>query len=161
GFEINRKYTTLGATYTYGTERDYRSQAISVVASNEFLQRNTKVDLSYSRGFDKVCNAAYQPTLDPTLRSPLDSSKGCFTSEPTRQSQDIDLDTFGAGWTQAWTPVFTTQLVFTASLQHGFLGNPYRGVVIASSGQVAQEHHPDNRARFAGALRAKYFIREL
>jgi len=158
---INRKNTSLSATYSYGTEHDYRSQAITVSAATEFLQRNTRLELSYGRGFDKVCNVAYPANRDPTVRQPLDSSKGCFTSSATRQSQDVDLDTFGVGWTQSWTPVFTTQLTLNYGLQHGFLGNPYRGVVIGASGQVAQEHHPENRGREAASLRGKYYVRPI
>jgi Protein of unknown function (DUF3570) len=161
GFTITRKNTSLGATYGYGTEHDYRSQSITVNAATDFLQRNTRIELSYARGFDKVCNVNYPPSRDPTVRQPLDSSKGCFTSDATRQSQPIDLDTFGSAWTQSWTPLFTTQLVLTYALQHGFLGSPYRGVVIGASGQVAQEHHPDNRGRGAAAIRAKYYVRPL
>lgn len=161
GFTIRRKNTSLTASYTNGTESDYKSQAITVVATTEFLQRNTQISMSYGRGFDKVCNQAYPPSRDPTARIPLDSSDGCFTSDPTRQEIDVDVDTFGAGWSQAWTPVFMTQMVLTGGLQHGFLGNPYRGVVIASNGQAAQENHPENRARFAAGVRAKYYVRDL
>jgi hypothetical protein len=161
GFTIRRKNTTLTAAYTNGSESDYKSQAVTVTATTEFLQRNTQISMSYGRGFDKVCNQAYPPSRDPTARIALDSSDGCFTSAPNRQELDVDIDTFGMGWSQAWTPVFMTQLVLTGGLQHGFLGNPYRGVVIASSGQAAQENHPENRARFAAGIRAKYYVREL
>lgn len=158
---IFRKSTSLTVSYTYAAESDYKSKSFAVSAGTEFLQRNTRVELSYARGFDKVCNVAYPPNRDPSVRAPLDSSTGCFTSAANRQSLDIDLDTFGAAWTQSWTPVFTTQAVLSFGLQHGFLGNPYRGVMIGASGQVAQEHHPDDRARFAAALKAKYYLRGL
>jgi hypothetical protein len=161
GFTLYKDNTQLSAAYSYGTERDYRSQAITISAGTDFLQRNTQITLAYARGFDKVCNVAYAPTLDPTVRARLDSSEGCFTSAVDRQEQDIDLDNFQAGWTQSWTPVFTTQLVLTGSIQHGFLGNPYRGVVVGAGGQIAQEHHPENRARGAVALRAKYYVRPI
>jgi len=156
---INRKNTSLTASYTWAAESDYKSQSIAVVAGTEFLQRNTRLELSYARGFDKVCNVAYPPNRDPSVRTPLDSSTGCFTSAANRQSQDVDLDTFGGGWTQSWTPFLSTQVSLNFGLQHGFLGNPYRGVVIGASGQVAQEHHPDDRARFAATLKGKYFIK--
>jgi hypothetical protein len=161
GFTMRRKNTTLTAAYTNGKEEDYKSQAITVTATTEFLQRNTEISMSYGRGFDQVCNQAYPASRDPTARIPLDSSAGCFKDETTRQAIDVDVDTFGMGWSQSWTPVFMTQLVFTGGLQHGFLGNPYRGVVIAASGQAAQENHPENRARFAVGLRAKYYVRDL
>lgn len=160
-FTLSRKNTSITGSYSYAKEEDYKSQAFAVIAGTEFLQRNTRLELSYARGFDKVCNVAYPPNRDPTVRTPLDSSKGCFTSDAKRQQLDIDIDTFGAAWTQSWTPVFTTQAMLSFGLLHGFLGNPYRGVVIGASGQVAQEHHPENRARFAGTLKAKYYLRGL
>src|SRR5690606_1668970 len=52
-------------------------------------------------------------------------------------------------------------MVLTGALQNGFLENPYRSVEIAPSGDTALENHPDNRARAALALRAKYYVRPL
>ena len=67
GIQIERKYARLGVSYSYGTENDYRSQAITVVGATDFLQRNTTLQLSYTRGFDEVCNVAYakRPGADP------------------------------------------------------------------------------------------------
>ncbi len=161
GFTITRENTELSATYAYGTEEDYRSQSISVTASTDFLQRNTELALGYARGFDEVCTSAYLPSTPTTLRLPLDSSQGCFTSADDRATRDVNLDTFQAAWTQNWTPVLNTQLVLTGALQNGFLGNPYRAVIIAPAGDRALENHPENRARAAIAVRAKYFFRGL
>jgi hypothetical protein len=159
GLSLVRHSTRLSADYSYGTESDYRSNAVSVAASTDFFQKNTEITLSYARGFDKVCTQAYTPSTDPSARTRLDSSEGCFTSAENRASRDVNIDTFQSAWTQAWTPVIATQMVLTGSLQNGFLENPYRGVVIASSGQEALENHPDNRARGAVSLRGKYFWR--
>ncbi|MGC4088296.1 MAG: DUF3570 domain-containing protein [Polyangiaceae bacterium] len=161
GFSLIRESTELTATYSYGTESDYRSQSISVSAATDFLQRNTELRLSYARGFDKVCTSHFASADDPSVRSPLDSSKGCFTNSPDRSTRGIDIDSFQAGWTQSWTPILTTQVNITASLQHGFLGNPYRGVVIASAGDVAVENHPENRARAAASLRLRLYARPI
>ncbi len=161
GVTLRRKETTLSATYAYGTEHDYRSQSISVTGATEFLKRNTRLELSYAHGFDEVCNVRYAASLSPTLRPRLDSSDGCFTQAEDRQADDVALDSFQAAWTQTWTPVLATQLVLTGGLQHGFLGSPYRAVVIGANGQLAQEHHPENRARGAAALRVRYFIKGL
>jgi hypothetical protein len=73
----------------------------------------------------------------------------------------VDLDNFQSGWTQTWTPTFATQLVLYGALQHGFLENPYRAVVIAPAGDQALENHPDNRLRLAAALRAKLYVRPI
>ena len=161
GVAVTRKDTHLAVDYSYGTESDYRSQSFAVSAGTEFFQKNTQIELQYARGFDKVCTTNYTPSTAPSGRARLDSSKGCFTKATDRASRDVDLDTLQAAWTQAWTPVFATQAVLTGALQHGFLANPYRGVVITPSGEDALENHPENRARGALSVRAKYFIKPI
>lgn len=160
GFSIERRHARVNASYTYGTENDYRSNSFAVSAATDFWQRNTDIELGYSRGFDEVCSLS-QANLPETLRQGLDSSDGCFTASERVEALDISLDNFRLGWTQAWTPVFTTQLVLTGALQHGFLGNPYRQVVIGPTGQAAQENHPDDRRRAAVSLRLKYYSKTL
>lgn len=163
GFSLERRTTRLSGGYAYGTESDYRSHSFSVSAGTDFNQKNTSLDLSYARGFDEVCTSAFSDTLPTSSRVPLDSSRGCFTSaaeeDGRRATRDVFLDNFQVAWTQSWTPVLTTQLLFTGQLQNGFLENPYRAVVIAPSGASALEHHPENRARASLTLRTKYFVR--
>jgi hypothetical protein len=161
GFELTRETTNLAVSYAYGTESDYRSHSLAVTASTTFLQRNTEIALSYARGFDQVCTTAFADSDDPSVRTRLDSSDGCFTKAEDRKTRDVDLDNLQAAWTQSWTPVFTTQAVLSGSLQHGFLGNPYRAVVIAPNGDEALENHPENRARAALSLRGKLYVRAL
>jgi len=161
GFTITRASTHLSGSYTYGTEHDYRSNAFAVSAGTDFFQKNTQIELSYGRGFDKVCTTAFTASDSPSTRLALDNSQGCFTNDEKRASRDISLDNFQVGWTQTWTPVFATQMVLSAALQNGFLGNPYRSVVIASAGDQALENHPENRARGAIGLRGKYYVRGL
>jgi uncharacterized protein DUF3570 len=160
GVSLERAHAHLNAAYTYGSENDYRSNAIAVAAGTDFWQRNTDVEIGYSHGFDEVCSLA-QRNLPASLRQGLDSSEECFTGSARVESLDISLDNFRVGWTQTWTPVLTTQLVFSGGLQHGFLGNPYRQVVIGPTGQAAQENHPDDRSRAALALGVKYYSRPL
>ncbi len=161
GFTITRAATHLSASFTHGTEHDYRSNAFSVSAGTDFLQKNTQIELSYGRGFDQVCTTAYTAADAPSNRLALDNSKGCFTNDKKRAARDISLNNFQLGWTQTWTPQFATQLVLSAALQNGFLGNPYRSVVIAPAGDQALENHPENRARGAIGLRGKYYARSL
>ena len=161
GFGLTRDSTKLSATYSYGTESDYRSNAFSVQSGTTFLQKNTELTLAYGRGFDRVCTMPFAASDSASGKTPLDSSKGCFTKAADRASRKVDLDNFQTGWTQTWTSVFATQLVLYGALQHGFLENPYRGVVIAPAGDQALENHPDNRLRLATALRAKYYVRPI
>ncbi len=159
GFTITRDHTQFGGNYAYGIESDYRSHAFSVSAATDLLQRNTELRLAYGRGFDQVCTTDFAATDAPSSRLALDSSENCFSDSENRATRAVDLDNLQVAWTQSWTPVLTTQLVVSGALQHGFLENPYRSVVIAPAGDQALEHHPDNRARGALALRGKYYVR--
>ena len=161
GFGLIRESTELAASYARGFESDYRSHALSVSASTTFLQKNTQLSLAYGRGFDEVCTTAFADSDSPSVKSALDSSKGCFSNGENRATRQVDLDNFQTGWTQTWTPVLATQLVLYGALQHGFLENPYRSVVIAPAGDQALENHPDNRLRLAAAVRAKLYVRPL
>jgi hypothetical protein len=161
GFTITRASTHLSASYSYGTEHDYRSNAFAVSAGTDFLQKNTQIELSYGRGFDQVCTTAYAASDGPSTRLALDNSTGCFTNAKNRAARDISLNNFQLAWTQTWTPEFATQVVLSAALQNGFLGNPYRSIVIAPAGDQALENHPDNRGRGALGVRGKYYVRSL
>jgi hypothetical protein len=161
GFTVTRETTHLTGSFTHGTEHDYRSNGFAVSAGTDFLQKNTQLDLSYGRGFDQVCTTAFAASDDPSTRLSLDSSKGCFTKAANRATRPISLNNFQVGWTQTWTPVLATQFTLSAELQNGFLGNPYRSVVIAPAGDQALENHPSNRARGAIGATGKYYVRSL
>ena len=161
GFSITRESTELSANYAYGFESDYKSQSFTVAAGTDFLQKNTRIELSYGRGFEEVCTTAYEETDAPSNRQALTNSDGCFSDADDRATREINLDTFQAAWHQNWTPELNMQMVLTGALQNGFLENPYRSVEIAPAGDAALENHPDNRARGALALRLKYYVRPL
>ena len=59
GFGFSRDNTKLSATYAYGTESDYRSNAFSIQSGTSFLQKNTELTLAYGRGFDRVCTSGF------------------------------------------------------------------------------------------------------
>jgi len=158
GVAALREHARVEASYSYGFENDYRSHSISVSGTTDFFQRNTELGISYAHGFDQVCNLR-QLGLAATLRARLDSSEGCFTDDARVISDSISLDNVQLSWTQSWTPALITQLAFSGSIQHGFLGNPYREVVLGPTGQSAQENHPENRARGAATLRLKYYFK--
>jgi hypothetical protein len=161
-FTVKRETTQLSAGGSTSNENDYRSRTLHASARTDLFQHDTELELAYSHSWDSVCDVVHTANTDPTLRRPLDTSVGCFDpSAQERTEQPIRTDAFQVTWTQAWTPVLLTQLVFTGQLQHGFLSDPYRAVVLSASGQFAQEHHPDNRAREALAARAAYYVRAL
>jgi hypothetical protein len=160
-FTITRAATHLSGSFSHGTEHDYRSNAFAVSAGTDFLQKNTQIELSFGRGFDQVCTTAYAASDAPSGRLALDNSRGCFSHDEKRAARDISLNNFQVSWTQTWTPELATQMVLSAALQNGFLGNPYRSVVIAPAGDQALENHPGNRGRGALGARGKYYVRGL
>jgi len=161
GITLRKDAVSFSAGYNYSTEHDYRSNSFNVAARTETYEHDTQLEIDYAHNFDEVCNRV-QDTLDtsPTLYHPLEDSTGCFTSNPLRTTDPIAIDSLQASWSQAWTPIFQTQLVGTLQVVSGFQSDPYRGVVIGQ-GVVAQENVPNLRIREAVALRANVFFRSL
>ncbi|MGF1466976.1 MAG: DUF3570 domain-containing protein [Sandaracinaceae bacterium] len=159
GVELRGRYASLRGTYAYGFESDYRSHSFTVGARAELFERNTVFDLSYGRGFDQVCNLAQPDNQEPVERQALPGSEGCFSDDPTRVALDVSLHTAQGSWTQAWAPVFTTQLTVTTQLVDGFQSNPYRSVWLGRS--AAQENHPRERWRYAAGLGTRLWLEPL
>ncbi len=156
GLTLVDEFASLTVDYAYGTESDYRSHSFTLSASADLFERNTTLELSYGRGFDEVCNLRQDATQEPVDRLALPTSDGCF-SAMDRVALNLDLHTFRGGWTQAWTPLFTTQFIFTAQLLHGFQSNPYRAVQLGA--EAAQEHHPENRQRYSLGVSSRVWVR--
>lgn len=160
GLTLRKGDVQYTASYTYGIENDYRSHSLFVGAKTDAYGHNTQLEISYARNFDSVCDRK-QGANDTFARfRALEDSTGCFTKVDTRTKHSLDIDGFQAAWSQAWTPVFATQLAYTAQLLDGFQSNPYRSVIVAQ-GLKAQEHHPAERARQALALRMNFYIRPI
>jgi hypothetical protein len=154
--------TQLDVSGSQSVENDYKSRSLSLAARTDLFQHDTQLELAYARNWDSVCDTVHSAASDPSLRQPLDDSQGCFKPDArNRTEQPIRTDSFQVTWSQAWTPVLMTQAVYTGQLQHGFLSDPYRAVLLSTGGQIAQEHHPDNRARQALAFRGAYYLRPL
>jgi hypothetical protein len=161
GFTVRKEAVSFTAGYAYSTEHDYRSNSFNLAARTETYEHNTQLEIDYAHNFDQVCNRVQDATNDsPTLYHALENSTGCFTSNALRVTDDIAIDSLQASWSQAWTPVFQTQLVYTAQILNGLQSDPYRSVIIFN-GDVAQEHVPDMRIREAVAARANFFLRPI
>jgi hypothetical protein len=143
--------------YSHAFEHDYRSDAFSVGARTELFDKNTGLHATYARGWNRVCDVA--GSFEPVMKLRLPDSTGCFGDPAQRSERELAVHDFQAGWTQAWTPRLTMQLTATAELLHGFQVNPYRSVRIGKT--AAQEHHPNDRARYALGLGLRYWIEPL
>jgi hypothetical protein len=160
GLSLKKGDVTYGADYTYSIENDYSSHSLFVSASTEAYEHNTQFELSYARNWDSVCDRVQAVNDRPARYRALEDSSGCFGSAQNRTTRSLDLDGLQASWSQSWTPVFATQLVYTAQILDGFQSNPYRSIILGQ-GIKAQEHHPGNRARQAVALRGNFYVRPL
>jgi hypothetical protein len=157
GLKLQDGQSSIGASYHYGFENDYRSHAIDVSARTELYDRNTSFEIGYARSFDRVCDIP--DASEPVVKPRMDSSDGCFQDDVERRERELSVHSFQAAYTQAWTPILSSQLTLTAQLLRGFQANPYRGV---SVGRVAaQEHHPDDRARYAVGLGVRLWLKPL
>jgi hypothetical protein len=156
GLELRSDFGSLRAGYAYGFESDYTSHALTLGARAELFERNTTFDLSYAHGWDSVCDVAQPRMQDPVERRRLPASTGCFGANTDLTTRDVALNSFQGTWTQAWAPIFVTQLALSAQLVDGFQSNPYRAVWLGRSS--AQEHHPDHRFRYAASLAARLWI---
>jgi hypothetical protein len=153
--------TSLTAGYAYSTEHDYRSNSLHVNARTDALQHNTQFELSYARNFDSVCDRVQPASESSATRFiALENSTGCFTDDPTRTTQSIDIDTYEASWAQSWTPILETQLTYTGQLLDGLQSDPYRSIVLGD-GVKAQEHEPTRRAREALTARMALYLRPI
>jgi hypothetical protein len=161
-FTVKRETTELTLGGSDSVENDYKSRSFNAAVKTDLFQHDTELELSYARNWDTICDAVHTANTDATIRQALFDSKGCFEpNNADRAERPIRTDAFQITWSQAWTPELLTQAVFTGQLQNGLLSDPYRAVVLSPAGQFAQEHHPDNRAREALALRAAYYLRGL
>ncbi len=160
GFTLRKGDVAYTAQYTYGTENDYKSHSIFVGAHTEAYEHNTQFDISYARNFDSVCDRVQSTSATPSGFRAMESSDGCFTNAAERRRRELSIDGLQASWTQSWTPVFATQLIYTAQLVDGFQSNPYRSIILAQ-GFRAQEHHPEMRARQALSLRLNFYVKPI
>ena len=162
GVRLHDGQSSLAGSYRYGFENDYRSHSFDVTARTELYERNTALEITYARSFDRVCDGP--DASEAVLKPRLDSSEGCFkdaasTAAAKRRDVGLNVHTFQGGWTQNLSPDLSMQLTASAALLDGLQANPYRAVVIGRA--AAQEHHPDNRARYAFAAGFRLWIEPL
>jgi len=157
---IQADFATLTGGYAYGTENDYRSHGMFLAARAEMFERNTAIDISYGRGWDSVCNLPIEDNPEAVDRGRMPDAEGCFDDAvEDRAALELSIQTFQGAWTQSWTSILTTQLTFTTQILNGYQGNPYRAVWLGRS--AAQEHHPENRARYALGLDSRIWLEPL
>ena len=161
GFRGRRSTITFNAGF--GTERDYLSHSLGGTASIDLPGRNTTVALAYTHSFDDVCDHDNGNAM-PLERHALIGAEPCLKSggffgkdDPgTTRWHDISIDTAQTTLTQNLSPTMNMQLALFGQIENGFLSNPYRRVNVG--GVTAQEHIPDERARWSLTARVNRFL---
>jgi hypothetical protein len=159
GATLRSDVARLDVGYGYGFEKDYKSQSLALNAATDLFDRNTTLELGYSRGWDSVCDLSQPQAEKAVERQRMPSSAGCFKGGQGRVEQPLDLHMIQGAWTQAWTAIFNTQLVLSSQLLHGFQSNPYRGIWLGRA--AVQEHHPRDRARYAVGVGARIWLKPI
>jgi hypothetical protein len=159
GATLRSDVARLSAGYGYGFEKDYKSQTFSMSAASDLFDRNTTLEISYARGWDSVCDLSQPQAEKAVERQRMPTSQGCFKQNHGRIERPLDTHALQGAWTQAWTAIFNTQLVLSTQLLHGFQSNPYRAIWLGRA--AVQEHHPNERARYALGLGARIWLRPI
>jgi hypothetical protein len=140
---------------------DYRSNAFAVSAGTTFLQKNTELSLAYARGFDQVCTTAFQSSDSASVRLPLDNSKGCFQGRGQPGHARYRSGQFSGRLDPNLDASFGDAVGLIGVASARLLGEPVSGGRDRTSGRPGARKSPDNRARAAFALRAKYYLRPI
>lgn len=158
GVRVQDGQSSVAGGYHYGIENDYRSNAFDVSARTELYEHDTALEITYARAFDNVCDGP--DATEAVRKARLDTSVGCFNDKAQdRRERALGAQTFQGAWTQQWTPILSMQTTATAQFLHGFQSNPYRAVRIGRT--AAQEHHPEDRARYALGVGLRIWIEPL
>ena len=154
GITLYGSRSTLSVSGSIGSERDYNSIGVAASAKIDLPGKNTSLALSYSHGFDQVCD--FDNGMATALeRRPLTGQQECkkrkllLGKDIAGDSiwEDLSLDTTQATLTQNIAPTVVAQFGLFGQVIRGFQSNPYRRVRV--SGVEAQEHLPGVRGRLA------------
>ncbi len=154
--KIRHHVITLGVKT--GDETDYRSTSINLNLSSD-VTLTSKMSLNVARYMDDYTPKVVRPSF---FKAPDGIHQQAEQSVPEGGSKIVNIASFG--WSQTFTPrtVGTVSWGFVKS--DGFLGNPYRQVLVEDTlhpdaenigGTFYHESHPDNRLGNTLALNLK------
>jgi hypothetical protein len=132
-FDLGSSELDVSINGTYSSEDDYKSLIYGLESSLTWNERNSKATVFLSRVQDRVLSNA-----DPTF--------------------DEDMTGFatGIGFDQVINPVLVLSLKYQFADLNGFLGNPYRTVLVGPLPHP--EMHPDDRLRHGVSARLEWHL---
>ncbi len=158
GIDYLHSKTILSASATNSSENDYEADSFSLGLSQDFFGDMSTLTMSYSSGSDDIYR----------------NIRGNNDEDPTTDQSDIVGRThqgsathkrFGIGWTQIFTKEWIVAFNAEATVDEGFLRNPYRQVRFISSIDGDQinatnesENYPTTRNGQAYAIKSMYYL---
>jgi hypothetical protein len=113
--------------FSYSSESDYRSYGFSLNYYYDFNQKNTTLNLGWSHAYDQVLATEFTFLTHDSIKN---------------------TDDFFIGLTQLLSPTTVLSANATIGHAHGYLSDPYRGVVFNES-----DLSPDNEVVLSGENR--------
>ena len=128
--------TLMGLFYIYSDENDYEANTVGFNISHDMFGDMSTIALGFSYGWDTI-ERVDAPDFE----------------------EELDRYQYRLSWEQIITKTFKASLSYEATIEDGYLNNPYRFVVIANVPQgLGSEVYPGTRTSQATALRAtKYW----
>jgi len=152
GVDFLQDKTILSLAFTNSSENDYEANSVSFGLSQDFFGDLSTVSLSYSKGEDDV----YQNVR-------VGSGKGDIVDR--NLAGNAEHQRFGIGWTQILTKSWIVAIKAEASVDEGFLRNPYRSVryIAQVDGELVQqgrqsENYPTTRNSQALAINSMVYL---
>lgn len=142
--------TVLSASFTNSSENDYEADSFSLGLSQDFFGDMSTLTMGYSHGKDDI----YQNVRNgPGAGDIIDRN---FQGNAKHQR-------FSLGWTQIFTKEWIVAFNVEASVDEGFLRNPYRSVrfrdVDGRNGFSREpENYPTTRSSQAFAIKSMYYL---
>lgn len=141
--------TVLSASFTNSSENDYEADSFALGLSQDFFGDMSTLTMGYSKGNDDI----YQ-----NLR--LDPESNRITGRDFKGNASHQR--FSLGWTQVFTKNWIVAFNAEASVDEGFLNNPYRLVrfVIPTGIGFSREpeNYPTTRSSQAYAVKSMYYL---
>ncbi|MFL0803603.1 MAG: DUF3570 domain-containing protein [Agarilytica sp.] len=152
GLDYLHNKTVLSASVTNSSENDYEADSFSLGLSQDFFGDMSTLTMGYSQGKDDV----YQNLRSGPGKGDIDGRVLQGNAQHQR---------FAIGWTQIFTKDWIVAFNAEASVDEGFLRNPYRSVRFISAvdgDQVSEgrepENYPTTRTGQAYAIKSMYYL---
>ncbi len=158
GLDYLHNKTVLSVSATNSSENDYEADSFSLGVSQDFFGDMSTLTMSYSNGKDDIYRNIRGNNDDDPSTDQSDIVGRTYVGSATHKR-------FGIGWSQIFTKDWIVAFNAEATVDQGFLNNPYRQVRYISSNSSGQigttnesENYPTTRNGQAYAIKSMYYL---